>query len=646
MNPTFAKQAHKRPERLEIPKLKKLTAPGKMVFLALHTREMKVQGTRFKRVPAFGYAIYWRRAKRKTKEAIENFEFTNSFDFFEWVTSKINKRETLYVYVFDVSHDFLALDGFRQLPDLSFTLTHIYHKMSTSILKFQDESRRLCVVDVQNYYPVSIEKLSHSFGVDLPPRPVTDEDPGEAKRYCEIKAELLRSVLFSLVKETVESGRGSLKLTVSGISNSIYRATFMKHRIITNHNPQVVEFEKAGYVGGYTSVCKLVQGGNPELYKLDVNSMYPSVMRDAKYPTKLLEFAKRMPVRHLERFLKGYLVIANVTLHARSAQYPIKGEWSNYYPVGDFDTTLNTASLQQALERDEIVKVNHVAVYEGDQIFKEFVEDTYTQKMKARNEQNYSQELFYKHIGNTLYGKFGQSGTKEVRVGDCSPDDFQIMEAYDPNSGDVWDEMHAGGSILFIYKQGETDYTSFAIAGHVTDYARLKLFELRDLAGVENVFYMDTDSLFVNREGLNNVKALVHPDVMGALKLEEQAPYFIGFAKKDYVFGDTRKLKGFDKDGKREEGNIFKAMQKVSIAGAVRQSLSGGAFWQEVNRRYNPFLMNEHIEEDGSVTPLRLPDEVEYIGQRKYTMRKIKQLANFILPQAQRSALQGWLFSE
>ncbi len=631
------------PDRLAIPKLIRLSAPSKMVFLSIHTRDIKIDGTRYKRVLVYGHAIYWRRAKKKTPETVQEFTFDNTFDFWQWVTSKINKRETLYLYAYDASTKFLAMDGFRQLPCCEFTLETIYLKFTTTIMKFSNGNKRLAVIDIQNYYPMKVEKLATSFGCNLPERPTGEIVTDEVKEYCKVKAGLFQVVLSTLIKETVQAERGSLKMTSSSTSHSIFRKSFMKHKIVVSHVPEVVAFEKSGYAGGYTGLSKLIEPGQPEIYKVDVNSMYPSVMVDSKFPVQMIEFSQGINNYHLERFLKGYCVIANVTLHTSEAIYPLTELENNFYPVGDFDVTLNTASLKYALEHDAIEKINKFAVYLGEPIFGDFVKDVYGRRMDARHGENPAQELFYKTVNNTLYGKFGQQRTETVRVGSCGIDEFEIMEAFSPEDGANWQEMHAGGSVLFIYRRGENEYTSYAIAGHVTDYARQKLFQLRNIAGQDHVFYMDTDSLFVDLQGLKNLKEQIDPEKLGALKLEETAPFFIGFAKKDYVFGNTRKLKGFDPNGKREEGNVFKSIKRVGVMGAVRHSLSSAAFWREVNTYYNPFIVNERFENDGKVTPLRLPDDAEYFGSRHYTMHKIKELAKIVLPQQQLAMVGEWL---
>lgn len=634
---------YKFPKRLTIPRLKRLDAPQKLVFVAVQTEKIHTSPSQYKRVLVRGYAIYWRRERATKKERRETYQFENNYDFFEWLTARINKRETLYLYMHDATTDFLALDGFRQLPVQDFTLQGVYHKLVTTILRFANDNRRVTVLDVQNYYPLTLERLAQSFKVEIKREPDNTSDRDKGFEWCKAKAELTQTIMEQLVREIVQEKKGSLRMTASGTSHSIYRASYMKHKIVTNHDPAIVEFEKSSYVGGYTAVNKLVVPGSPDLYKVDVNSMYPSVMYDRKYPTQLVDFAENISVKQLERFLDGNSIIASVRLNARNPYYPFNDGFSNHYPLGEFDTTLSSASLIQALQNDEIIGVRKVAVYRQEPIFSEFIVDTYNKRMAAKSEGNTAIELLQKSISNTLYGKFGQLQTETVRVGEAPLDEFSVMNAYDPEQNTSWLEMHAGGSILFIRRKNETRYTSFAIASHITDYARQKLFSLQEQAGRENVFYCDTDSLIISVEGLHNLYPKIHQTHIGLCKLEQTAEFFIGFAKKDYVFGNIQRRKGFSPVGERVDENVFSQFQKVSFTGAMSKSLSHDAWFKQVNKFYNPFVEGVKISKEGDVQALNMQTESDQLRVKRATLMRVRDLVRYTFNDAQKAQVGEWL---
>ena len=59
------------------------------------------------------------------------------------------------------------------------------------------------------------------------------------------------------------------------------------------------------------------------------------------------------------------------------------------------------------------------------------------------------------------------------------------------------------------------------LAAYITAGARSMLCRAIVIAGPENVYYCDTDSLFVNAEGFRRLQAagLLHEDMLGLFKL-------------------------------------------------------------------------------------------------------------------------------
>lgn len=629
----------KLPDRLTIRKTKRISVPQRFVFVDTETTPVTFAGSMLKHVLSLGCAIYWQRAKGDRDEQVEKYYFESAADFWAWTTEKARSRETVYMFSHNVTFDFLALEGFRILPELGFTLNSLYYKFTTAVLRFGCDDRRLVIADSMNYFPVKLADLGRSVGLEKIETDFTTATREQLRERCERDTEIIHRAVRALVVNVAQKGLGSFRPTAAAMASSVYRHSFMRHEIVTSHYPKVVEFERSAYSGGYTGVLKLVEGGRPELYKLDVNGMYPSVMIDNNYPTRLVEFAGEVSIKMLERFLAHSLVIARVRLRANSPIYPYRAPQGLCYPLGEFTTTLTTPLLARALAQGEIEAVEQIAVYGKAKLFADYITHMTGQRARAQEAGDLATALFYKTMSNALYGKFGQQATRTKRVGDAPWNEFAVFDAFDPAKDEHWRELHAGGSVVFIYEDGESRYTSYAIAAHVTDYARLKLFDLARLAGRENVFYMDTDSLIVNALGRRRLAGVSDPEGLGLLKVEDSGPVFVGFSKKDYILGESRRMKGFDPAGRRLEGDVFQSMENVGFYGAARRDLRGGAFWHQVNKRYNPYLTSAHLETDGVVTPLRLPDDVAELGRAKHTLGHIRDLIAHTLTDGERREL-------
>jgi hypothetical protein len=238
------------------------------------------------------------------------------------------------------------------------------------------------------------------------------------------------------------------------------------------------------------------------------------------------------------------------------------------------EITLCTPELKFVQEHGSITKIHVLAIYEGKNIFSEFVDFFYELKTRYKKENNNEYQLFVKLILNSQYGKWGQYEYKteqldkghrkwERWVGtvDALIDDekLEIIENNDfVYLGSVsGKEFYIIDMKLFIsWKTNNNSHDAFvAIASHITSYARMMLVDYIFTAKRENTYYCDTDSLFVNKRGWENLQknGCIDEFELGKLKLEGfgkanfYVPKFYDFydyEKKEWV----RKCKGIKKN--------------------------------------------------------------------------------------------------
>jgi len=167
-----------------------------------------------------------------------------------------------------------------------------------------------------------------------------------------------------------------------------------------------------------------------------------------------------------------------------------------------------------------------------------------TLKNKYKRENNEAFYLLTKLFLNSLYGKFGEKNERWIVI-EGEGDDFRAERIYD-FEGKRWIyHLEVQGKIYEKLSDCDEGFNSFpAIASHVTAYARMYLWHLIKTAGLENVYYVDTDSLIVNEVGYNNLRGYLDEEELGKLKLEGVSEYLRIGGAKDYTFGENVKVKG------------------------------------------------------------------------------------------------------
>jgi hypothetical protein len=161
-----------------------------------------------------------------------------------------------------------------------------------------------------------------------------------------------------------------------------------------------------------------------------------------------------------------------------------------------------------------------------------------------------------------------------------------------------------------MFEEGE-EYESpngfCAVASHVTAHARLLLYGYAEKAGFDEVYYMDTDSLFVTRQGRNRLEALgvLDGNRLGALKDEGSTSYLTLYTPKDYQGEGKTKRKGISKEAVQITHNTWEIIVWPKLATFIRANSMG----QYYNIKQKKTLRRNYTKgtiKAGRVYPIRL----------------------------------------
>ncbi|GAH94157.1 unnamed protein product, partial [marine sediment metagenome] len=69
-----------------------------------------------------------------------------------------------------------------------------------------------------------------------------------------------------------------------------YRFRFMDHKIYIHNDVTVQNLERSAYIGGRVECFRLGKIPGKQFVSMDINSMYPFVMKAEKYPYELVSY--------------------------------------------------------------------------------------------------------------------------------------------------------------------------------------------------------------------------------------------------------------------------------------------------------------------------------------------------------------------
>ena len=555
------------------------------------------------------------------------------------------------MFAHNTQFDFKILNGFEYLLRNEWNLKSFYVKNKVFILVFEKEitsklKYTLHIWDTMNFVNKKLEQLGKSINLPKLEIDFNNTDIKSLEIYCKRDTEIIYLFIRKLVKFLEINDLSRIKATAGSLSLNIFRHKFYKPeqentKIYIHDWKKAINLERKSYKGGITDNFKV--GTFNDIYKLDVNSEYPYIMKTYSLPTKLLFYSHESLLSQKELFTLynkskeiGYGIIAKVSIEiAKNSAYILhKFDSKSIFAYGKFKTTLCLPELL-FIENEincRILHIHEISIYKMEKIFKEFIEFFYKERLKNKRNGNSVYVEFTKLIMNTLYGKFGQKDIiyKELNINDDFIKDYSeiiklmilkkkhlLSNNFIIYLGTIINEceVYIINKRLFILKHLETNSKdSFvAISSFITSYARMLLVKYLKIAKRENVYYVDTDSLFINREGyeLLENEGCINENELGMLKVEGFGTTTL-YAPKFYDFNDSRKCKGIKKDSKllieNEKIAKYEIYQWQKLKADLKEGIKNIQLIHTTTKTINKIYDKGKLDDFGNVIPFHVSE--------------------------------------
>lgn len=587
-------------------KNRKSRRPETLVFVDVESHLTPLDDKRDEHTFRLGWACLAHYEPEPGLQVAEWFSFSDVLDFWFWLMSHNQEHEQIYIIGHNIAYDARLLRAFSILPANSYHPDYAIMAESCTFFSFKSGESQIHLLDNTNYWQVSLEVLGQEFGLpksNVDFATVTDE---ELETYCKRDVEILVKVWSFWLAFLDEHNLGDFAITSSSQAWNAYRHRFMDCQIGIHNRKDAIDLERASYRGGRTEVFRVGSFNSQPYYKLDVNGLYAYCMATYPHPQKLLKIVKGRNPDELSRLMERWLAIADVIVETDEPLYPYRYQYQNSFPVGVFRTQLTTPELRLALVKNHVRAIGQVALYEPADLFSDFIGTLTPLRQKYKQAGDVGRSLICKLLRNGLYGKFAQKGYKQEILGDAPLDKVAVRRWVHGETGEKCVDWTFGGKTIRQYYKGESFDSFPAISSHTTAYARVHMASLIELAGQENVFYMDTDSLIVNGDGYARLGLTIDAYKLGHLKVEGVSDHLEIYAKKSYIFGDKRTLKGIKSKAERIDADTWLQTHFTTLNYAFRSGNLDNVTTYDVEKCLKHTVTTGIVHKDGTVAPLQL----------------------------------------
>jgi DNA polymerase elongation subunit (family B) len=425
------------------------------------------------------------------------------------------------------SFDYISLAEYLE-KETDYKFEVIMSQSKIVILYLFFDEVKISFIDSYNVLANSLHNLSNIF--DIKHKKIEIEyDKNNMLKFKEENRDLYYEYLkydvislFEICKEFEKKlNINFFPTTIASLSLYLYRRHFLDRNLFSPRK-KVDDFISQSYAGGRVEVFR--PGKHEQVFVYDINSMYPFVMKNFEYPIGT-------PVK-VYNYKSDYIGIYHIKFEQINYNIPAifweKSKENGLEFIYSGEGYYFTPEIEVALKYG--VKIEFIEGYiwkNKAKLFSDFVDFYYN--IRKENKSN-AMGYICKLILNSLYGKFAQKERKSVLVR-LKPNELKKLLdkkiSVIPYKGDLYE---------VVYPQTIT-HRVIQLSALTTSYARAYLAELI-MKYKDNIIYIDTDSLHLNREITENIG-----QELGQLKLEKSGlGTYLG--RKQYMIGDNIKFKG------------------------------------------------------------------------------------------------------
>jgi hypothetical protein len=547
-------------------------------------------------------------AGRVTRE--QHFHHEILEDFWEWYYEQLTTERPLWLWCDDLTRTASLLDLWKELD--KGRLSHRCAVLTSRIgyISLLRDAQKSVWIDRRNWW----------------------RDPWPVTLSTENIYHELQSRVANLWTFLRKYDLGVLRVTCSGQSLQAYRHRFgpkvkEKHTPLTginagktrlrmvvlprvHNNELALGLERDALHGGPVHMWQLGHVKGP-VHILDVNSLYPAVMKQNLYPTRLLRCQTMGNCHALHAIRDWQTAVADVTLITDKPWYPLRRKDVTIYPTGRFRTCLAGPELAFAHERGHIIRCHAIAWYELADLFSRYVDFFWSMKARSVWDVHGYWLPTVKIMLNSLHGKFcqGLSEWKEAP---------KILPAkrwgYWPNV--LIDENKVqwcrsiAGKTQASQPKGWADHAFPAVAAFVYSYARLRMSKFFGVAELGKLYYSATDSIQCNQKAADTLKAagLVEANKLGLLREVRTVPWVKYNGVHDYELPHERKLSGIPAGARHFANGEHHWLEHEQAGEVFERGPDGSLITRRLRVRQDRVFRYGKVHADGSVTPFQLQE--------------------------------------
>lgn len=515
-------------------------------------------------------AIRWR-TDLKSGERPEGAAFNDPVQLWEWVTEYCRKGTRTVMWAHNLGHDVRIADVFHILPRLGWRLDWCNLDRNVSVMSWRSDRGTLVLCDTWTWIPLPLNVIAPATGLvkfDMP-RDQADDETWTA--YCMRDTEIVYRVVSSLVRFIQRNNLGNWQPTGAGMAYATWRHKFMQHKVLVHDNELALTAERAAMHTGRAEAWRhgVLYG---EIWtEVDMRNAYLMIGASCDLPRKLRSHHGSLAHREYDRIAEKYRILCRADIDTRMPVAPTRVDGRFVWPIGTYESWLWDVEIDALMRYGAQVKIKEAYVYAKDPILKEWAEWVLGLLYAEPTPDNIIAKNWIKHCSRALIGRLAMRTPTWEPFGDNPEGITGLTRMTDAESGIVHRMMHVGGQTLIESARKEGRDSLPQVTGWIMAKCREMLWEGMNIAGLDNIAHVDTDSILVNRAGLKRLQMGYGDDFIRLWHVKGAFRRLELYGPRAYFRDGRRVTAGIPLKAEHAGGDVYRGEKWTALSGDLEE---------------------------------------------------------------------------
>lgn len=475
-----------------------------------------------------------------------------------------------------VSHDLgvtmRAADAFGVLPRLGWELRLARLDKGAALAIWRKGRRTLVMVDALAWLPATLDELAGLAQLDRLRVPASQDDDDGWQDRCDRDVAIVRECWGRAMRWVEDADLGNWRPTASGQVFQAWRHRFMTHGILAHDD---VEARSAERLAAWTGRCEAWRWGplqGRQWVEWDYRAAYCRIGAQRAVPVALAGCTSRPTWQTWQRRAERYAQLAEVTVTTDWPCVPAQGPAGIVWPVGTFTTTLWDVEVELARRQAVTVELRRVWHYRRAPALAAVCSWILALMDDQGPTVDPLTRLVAKGWSRSLIGRFAARWPRWEAWEDAPIDDVRALRLIDLRDGRRLDCLQLGRRQMVEGDPVDAPDSAPAVTSWITAACRVDLWGAMLAAGLDNVVYVDTDSLIVNERGDERLSVAQ----LDGLRVKARYRDLTVLGPRQLVVNRRPRIAGVPRDAELVGANKWRSSTTQTVRGALKQGSPAG----------------------------------------------------------------------